>query len=42
MKTIKCPHCNKPVTIDISKAIDEEGEVYICKHCREKFRYIEQ
>ena len=40
MKTINCPFCNNPVTIDISKAIDENGEEYCCPHCKKIFRYV--
>ena len=39
MNVIICPHCRKNVTIDISKAIDEFGEEFICSHCHNKFRY---
>ena len=36
---IKCPKCHKDVEIDIAKAIDENGEVFMCPHCKFKFRY---
>lgn len=39
MTIIKCPTCKQDVTIDISKAVDEEGEVFKCSHCNSKFRY---
>lgn len=39
MTTIKCPNCGKSVNIDISKAIDEEGEVFMCSDCKKSFRY---
>ena len=39
MKIIKCPKCKANVEIDISKAIDELGEVFLCKNCGCKFRY---
>ena len=39
MTTISCPICKQNVTIDISKAIDEEGEVFECPHCNSDFRY---
>ena len=39
MIKIKCPHCEEPVTISISKAIDEEGEVFMCSKCKKSFRY---
>ncbi|MEE3343952.1 MAG: hypothetical protein VZS44_07680 [Bacilli bacterium] len=35
-----CPKCEKPVIIDISKSLDEEGEVFMCPNCKFKFRYI--
>ena len=39
MTTIKCPKCNSNVEINISKAIDEHGEVFECPKCKYKFRY---
>lgn len=39
MKTIKCPKCNCDVEINIAKAIDENGEVFVCEHCNYPFRY---
>ncbi len=39
MKTVSCPKCGKEVPIDISKAIDEHAEVFICSNCNWKFRY---
>ena len=39
METIKCPKCNGEVKIDISKAIDENGEVYQCPKCKTKIRF---
>lgn len=39
MTIIPCPKCFQPVTIDISKAIDEEGETFKCPHCKKYFRY---
>lgn len=42
MTTIKCPKCGKHITIDISKAINKNGEVYVCKYCNSKFRYTEK
>lgn len=35
--TIKCPKCNKETSIDISKSINEEGEVFMCEHCKYPF-----
>ena len=39
MYQINCPHCNKPVQVIISNALDEEGEVFMCPNCKNKFRY---
>ena len=39
MKIVNCPNCKEPVKINISKAVDEEGEVYICSKCHKSFRY---
>ena len=39
MKVIKCPKCNSDIEINIANAIDEEGEVFLCKNCLNKFRY---
>ena len=39
---INCPKCESEVNLDISKAIDEEGEVFICPHCRWPFRYAKK
>ena len=36
---ILCPHCKEPVHIDIAKALDEDGEVFLCNYCLKKFRY---
>ena len=40
MDLIKCPHCEKPVQIIISQALDEEGEHFLCPECRKIFRYV--
>ena len=42
MKKIKCAKCGNEVEIDISKALDEEGEVFSCPHCKQKFRYTDK
>lgn len=42
MTNIKCPKCNKEFEINISKSIDENGEVYQCPYCKFKIRYIEK
>ena len=39
---IKCPKCHKDVEIDIAKAIDENGEVFMCPHCKFSFRYTKR
>lgn len=39
MTTIDCPTCKKEVVIDISKAVDEFGEEFICPYCSKHFRY---
>ena len=33
MKVVKCPKCNQDNVLDIAHAIDENGEVFRCKHC---------
>ena len=41
MITIDCPKCKKPTSFEMVRdAIDEEGEVYRCKHCGWPFRYV--
>ena len=42
MKEIKCPTCGAPIKIDIAKAIDMEGEVFICKNCGKTIRYTDK
>lgn len=42
MKIINCPKCNEEVELDISRAIDEEGEVFVCHHCGWSFRYAKK
>ena len=39
MKIILCPSCKKENKIDISNAIDTEGEIFMCCHCNYKFYY---
>ena len=36
---VKCPKCKCETEINIAKAIDENGEVFMCEHCRYPFRY---
>lgn len=42
MEHIKCVRCGRDTEIDISKAIDENGEVFKCKHCGLEFRYAKK
>ena len=42
MKVIQCPKCHQETEILLNDAVDELGEVYICKHCGYKFRYVEE
>lgn len=39
MTITKCPKCGNVTEINISHAIDEHGEVYICPNCKYQFRY---
>lgn len=39
---VKCVKCGNNVELDISKAIDENGEVFLCPHCGLTFRYAEK
>jgi len=39
MNVIKCPKCLEEIEVNIAKAIDEHGEVFICPKCRFEFRY---
>lgn len=40
MRIVRCPKCGKDVTIDVSKSVDENGEIYRCDACGMKFEYI--
>ena len=42
MKQVKCAKCGTDVTIDIAKAVDENGEVFVCPNCGFKFRFTEK
>lgn len=42
MIEVNCPVCGNPVLIDIATAIDEEGEVFMCKNCGNTFRYTDK
>lgn len=36
----KCPKCGKDTIVDLSHSISEDGEVFVCEHCKWPFRYI--
>ena len=40
MEKINCPKCNKEITINIAKAVDENGEEFICTNCGYIIRYV--
>jgi uncharacterized protein YbaR (Trm112 family) len=42
MEIVKCPKCHNDVELDISKACDEDAEVFVCPHCKWKFRYAKK
>ena len=42
MKKIKCPKCGEDVEINIAKAVDESGEIYICPKCKYKLRFVDK
>jgi transcription elongation factor Elf1 len=42
MKTINCPKCGNPTTVDIVNALDENGELFRCSKCNYYFRYTLQ
>ena len=42
MTKVNCPKCGTEVEIDIRKAIDENGEVFVCPNCEYPFRYTEK
>ena len=39
MDKIKCYKCGNDISIDISKALDDEGETFRCPSCGSIFRY---
>lgn len=39
MEKLKCPKYQQEVKINISDAIDEVGEIFMCPNCKNKFRY---
>jgi len=42
MKKVKCVTCGADVEIDIAKAVDEEGEEFVCPNCGLRFRYTDK
>ena len=42
MVHVKCPICGYDVEINISKAVDEEGEEFICPNCGFIFRFADK
>ena len=34
MEKIICPKCGSEITIAVSKAMDENGEIFLCKNCK--------
>ena len=42
MIKINCPKCKKETDINIMDAVDEEGEVFKCKHCGYHFRFAQR
>lgn len=39
---INCPKCKKPTEIMINDALDENGEVFKCRHCGYLFRFTDK
>ena len=37
---INCPKCGKETEFFLNEAVDEDGEIYRCKHCKWLFRYV--
>ena len=42
MKSVKCVKCGNDVEINISKAVDMNGEEFICTKCGFVFRYVDE
>lgn len=38
---INCPKCKSPTIVNISNAIDENGEMFVCNNCGWPFMYVE-
>lgn len=39
MTLVTCPKCKNLIEVDISKAVDENGEEYMCSNCNYVIRY---
>lgn len=39
---INCPKCYKETEFFLNEAVDENGEIYVCKNCGYKFRFVEK
>ena len=39
---VTCPKCGHKNKIDIMKAVDEHGEVFLCSSCGYPFRYTDK
>ena len=37
---INCPKCGKETEFFTRDAISEDGEVFMCKHCKWPFRFV--
>lgn len=37
--TIKCPKCHQDTEINLVDSITDDGEVFVCNHCKWPFRY---
>lgn len=42
MIKMKCPKCQQEIEINITKAVDEEGEIFRCSYCNCEFRYVDK
>lgn len=42
MEKIYCPKCKKKTRIDIVRAIDADGETFICECCKYPFRFVKK
>ena len=39
MDVIICPKCNNTFSINLINSLDEDGETYLCPHCKYIIRY---